>query len=159
VIVCNWPHSVGQNHFYVMMLFNRDSAIQSASRRFCTIWKSKNLIPCQPSGRCVIPSKRLAVHNIILLDDENFSSRPSSVSRSFKLLQVAFVRTFLQHVWMTLNARQALGFLSKTQLWEDRCNRRNDVDSCPDELIHKASIAFKIQTSGRQSSWSGRASI
>jgi len=32
VLVCNWPHSVGQNHFFVMMLFNRDSAIQSASR-------------------------------------------------------------------------------------------------------------------------------
>jgi len=54
---------------------------------------------------------------------------------------------------------QTLGFLSKTQIWEDYCNRTNDVDSCPDMLIHKASIAIQIQTSGRQSSWSGRASI
>jgi len=41
------------------------------------------------------------------------------------------------------------GFLSKTQIWEDSCNRPDDVDSCPDALIHKASRAFKIQTSGR----------
>jgi hypothetical protein len=52
-----------------------------------------------------------------------------------------------------------MGFLSKTQIWEDRCNRPDDVDSRPDALIHKASIAFKIQTFGRQSSRFGRASI
>jgi hypothetical protein len=50
------------------------------------------------------------------------------------------------------------GFLSKTQIWEDSCNRLDDVDSRPDTLIHKASRAFKIQTFGRQSSWSGRTS-
>jgi hypothetical protein len=51
-----------------------------------------------------------------------------------------------------------MGFPSKTQLWEDRCNCPDDVDSHPNALIQKASIAFKIQTSGRQFSWSGRAS-
>jgi hypothetical protein len=50
------------------------------------------------------------------------------------------------------------GFLSKTQIWEDSCNRPDDVDSRPDALIHKASRAFKIKTSKRQSSWSGRMS-
>jgi hypothetical protein len=54
---------------------------------------------------------------------------------------------------------KASRFLSKTQIWEDRCNRPDDVDSRPVELIHKASIAIQIQTSGRQSSWSGRACI
>jgi hypothetical protein len=49
-------------------------------------------------------------------------------------------------------------FLSKTQIWEDRCNSPDDVNSCSDVLIHKASRAFKIQTSGRQPSWSERAS-
>jgi hypothetical protein len=52
-----------------------------------------------------------------------------------------------------------MGFPSKTQLWEDRCNCLDDVDSRPDALINKASIAFKIQTSGRESSWSGPACI
>jgi hypothetical protein len=51
-----------------------------------------------------------------------------------------------------------MGFLSKTYIWEDRYNRPVDVDSRPDTLIHKASRTLKIQTSGRQSSWSGRAS-
>jgi hypothetical protein len=51
-----------------------------------------------------------------------------------------------------------MGFLSKTQIWEDSCNRPDDVDSHPDALIHKASRTFKIKTSGRQSSWSGRTS-
>jgi hypothetical protein len=54
---------------------------------------------------------------------------------------------------------QASGFLSKTQIWEDRCNRPDDVDSHPIKLIHKASIAIQIQTSRHQSSWSGRACI
>jgi hypothetical protein len=51
-----------------------------------------------------------------------------------------------------------MGFPSKTLIWEDRCNRPDDVDSRLDALIHKASHAFKIQTSGRQPSWSGRLS-
>jgi hypothetical protein len=48
---------------------------------------------------------------------------------------------------MTLSVQQTMRFLSKTQIWEDRYNRPDDVDSRPDTLIHKASIAFKIQTS------------
>jgi hypothetical protein len=51
-----------------------------------------------------------------------------------------------------------MGFLSKTKIWEDHCNHPDDVDSRPNALIHKASHAFKIQTSARQSLWSGRMS-
>jgi hypothetical protein len=54
---------------------------------------------------------------------------------------------------------QASRFLSKTQIWEDRCNRPDDMDSHPDALIHKPSIAFKIHTSGCQSAWSRRACV
>jgi hypothetical protein len=141
------------------MLFNKDSAIQSASRKFCTFHKSENSIPCQPSGRRAIPSRRPSVQSIIRLDDENFPPDLPLCREASKLLQLASVRTFQQHVRKTLSVRQASGFLSKTQLWEDHCNRPDDVDSRQDALIHKASIAFKIQTSGRQSAWSGRASI
>jgi hypothetical protein len=45
LLVCNWLHSVGQNHFFVMMLLNRNSAIQSASRKFCTVYKSEKSDP------------------------------------------------------------------------------------------------------------------
>jgi hypothetical protein len=158
LLVCNWLHSVGQNHFFVMMLLNRDSAIQSASRRFCTIYKSEKSDPLQPSRRHDIPSRRPTVQSIICSDDENFPSGPSSLSRSFELLQFPSVRTLQQHVRTTLSVRPAMGFPSKTQIWKDCCNRLDDADSRPDALIHKASIAFKIQTSGCQSSWSGRAS-
>jgi hypothetical protein len=92
-------------------------------------------------------------------DDENFLSGPSPISRSFKLLQLASVRTFQQYVRTTLSVQQASGFLSKAQLWEDSCNRPDDVDSRPDALIHKASIAIQIQTSGWRSSWSRHACI
>jgi hypothetical protein len=87
-------------------------------------------------------------------DDENLPSGLSSVSRSFELLQLASIQTFQHHVQMKLGVRPAMGFLSKTQIWEDHCNRPEDVDSRKDALIHKASRAFKIQTSGLQSSWS-----
>jgi hypothetical protein len=53
------------------------------------------------------------------------------VSRSFELLQLASVRTFQQHVQTTLSVQLASGFLSKTQLWEVRCNHPDDVDSSP----------------------------
>jgi hypothetical protein len=76
VLVCNWPHSVGQNHFFVKMLFIRDSAIQKCSRRFCTICKSENSVPCQPFGRRVILSGRLAVQCINRLD--NVTYRPDA---------------------------------------------------------------------------------
>jgi hypothetical protein len=46
------------------MLFIRDSAIQKCSRRFCTICKSENSIPYQPSGRRVISSDHPAVQCI-----------------------------------------------------------------------------------------------
>jgi hypothetical protein len=73
--------------------------------------------------------------------------------RSFELFQLASVRTFQQHIWTPLNVRLAMRFLSKTHIWEESCSRMDDVDSHPDVLIHKASRSFKIQTSGRWSSW------
>jgi hypothetical protein len=142
-----WTKSLLCNDF-----FYRDSAIQSASRRFCTVYKSEKSDPLQLFGRRDIPSGRPTVQSIIRPDNENFSSGPSSVSRSFKVLQLASVRTFQQHVQTTLSVQPAIGFLSKTQIWEDRCNRS-------DALIHKVSIGFKIQMSEGLSSWSGLTSI
>jgi hypothetical protein len=65
VLVCNWLHAVGQNHFYVMMHLNRDFAIQRSSRRFYTVYKSEKSDPLQPSGRHDIPSGRLTAQSII----------------------------------------------------------------------------------------------
>jgi len=135
-----------------MMHLNKDFSIQRSSRRFCTIYKSDKSDPLQPSGRRDIPSGHPTIQSIIRPDDENFQPGPSFMSRSFDLFQLASVWMFMQHVWTTLSVRPPTGFLSKTQIWEDRCKRPDDVDSLPDALIHKASCAFKIQTSGRQHS-------
>jgi len=109
LLVCNWPHSVGQNHFFVKTLFNRDSAIQKcfqkilhslqlrrfgsllAIRTTCHTVRTPIYSKPQPSGRRVIPFESPSVQSIICPDDENFSSKPSPVSRSFELLQLAFV--------------------------------------------------------------------
>jgi hypothetical protein len=143
MLVCNWLHSVGQNHFFCNDAFKQGSAVQSASRRFCTIYKSEKSDPLQPSGWRDIPSGRPTIQSIIHSGDENFRSGPSSVSRSFELLQLASVWTFQHHIQTTLSVRPAMGYLSKTQIWEDRCNYPNDVDSRPNMLIHKASRAIK----------------
>jgi hypothetical protein len=88
-----------------------------------------------------------------------FPSGPSSMSQSFELLQLPSVRTIQQPVRMTLSVRSSFRISFQTQIWEDCCIRSDDVDSRPDALIHKASIAIQIQTSGRQSAWSGRSCI
>jgi hypothetical protein len=154
LLVCNWPHSVGKNHFFVMMLFNRDSAIQSASRRFWTIYKSKNLVPCQPSGRRVIPSGCPTVQSIIRSDDENFPSGPSSCREASNCSSLNMSGCFSSTSRRLSIFDKLQGFFPKNMLWKDRCNRPENVDSRPDMLIHKASIAFKVQMSGRQSAWS-----
>jgi hypothetical protein len=70
-----WPHSVGQNHFFVRVLFNRDSAIQkcfqkilyslqgrkfgylSVVRTTCHTFRTPICPKCQPSKRRVISSR------------------------------------------------------------------------------------------------------
>jgi hypothetical protein len=141
------------------MLFNRNSAIQRASRRFCTVYKSENLVPCQPSGRRDIPSGRPTVQRIIIPDDENFPTGPSSVSRSFELLQLASIWTFQQYVRTTLSVRHASGFLSKTQLWEVRSFERQVSHSNLDvqTRVHQIlKLRASEQQSGRPFPWSGR---
>jgi hypothetical protein len=166
LLVCNWPHSIGQNHFYVMMLSNRDSATHkcfkkilhsfqarkfdslSAVRTMCHTVRTPICPKCHPSGQRIIPSGRTSAKASSVRTTRTF--RPDlPLSRSFNLLQLASIWTFQQHVRAILSVRQASEFLSKVQLWEDRCNRPDDVDSRPDALIHKASIAIQIQMFGR----------
>jgi hypothetical protein len=141
------------------MLFNRDSSIQSASRDSVQCTSQKNPVPCQPSGQSVIPSGRPSVQSIICPEDVDSRldlplCREASNCPSFHP-SGRFSSPSGRHLVFD----KASGFFSKTQLWEDRCYRPDDVDFRPDALIHKASIAIQIQTSRRQSSWSERSSI
>jgi hypothetical protein len=81
------------------------------------------------------------------------------VLRSFELLQVKSIWMLQQHVWTPFSVRHAKGFLSKTQIWEDSCHRPDDVYSLLDAILDKARHAYKVQPSGRQYPWSGRASL
>jgi hypothetical protein len=159
LLVCNWPHSVGQNHFFVKMLFNKDSAIQKCFQKI--------LHSLQVRKFGSLPTVRTTCHTVRMPicskyhPSERHGSRPdlplcqeaskcSSLHSSGRFSSLSGRLSVLDH---------ASGFLSKTQIWEDCCNRPDDVDSRPDALMHKSSIAIQIRTSGRQSSWSGRASI
>jgi hypothetical protein len=103
MLVCNWLHSVGQKSLLCNNAFKQGYAIQSASRRFCTVYKLEKSDPLQLSRRRDILFGRPTIQSIIRPDDENFPSEPSSVSRSFELLQLASVRMFRQYVRMTLS--------------------------------------------------------
>jgi hypothetical protein len=95
MLVSNWPHFVGKNHFFVKMFFIRDSAIQKCSRRFCTVCKSENTVPCQPFGRHVILSGRLAVQCINRPDDLTY--RPDAHQTKASSVHTTWIpiRTFL----------------------------------------------------------------
>jgi hypothetical protein len=79
------------------------------------------------------------------------------VSRSFELFQLASVRTFQQPVRTTLNVRPSFRFSFQNQIWEDCCNRPDEVDSHPDALLLKASLRFKFNRPDANLPWSGRA--
>jgi hypothetical protein len=68
--------------------FKPGSTIQSASRRFCTVYRSEKSDPLQPSERHDIPSRYLTVQSIIRQNDVKFPSGPSSLSKSFELLRL-----------------------------------------------------------------------
>jgi hypothetical protein len=101
MLVCNWPHSVGQNHFYVIMFFNRDSAIQKCFQKILHSLQVRKFgsLPVVRTLSCPKhhPSGR-----------RGFPSGASPVLRSFELLQLAFVRTFQQPVRTTLSVRPKL---------------------------------------------------
>jgi hypothetical protein len=84
-----------------------------------------------------------------------FPSRPSSVSRSFELLQLVSVWTFQQPVRTTLSVRPKLQIF-QNHIWEDCCNRSDDVDSRPDALLRKASSQFKFNRPDASLPWSRR---
>jgi hypothetical protein len=70
LLVCVWLHSVfGQNHLYVKMLLTGIPLFRSVSEDSALFCKSEISIPCQPSGRRVIPFGRPSVHCSIRLDD------------------------------------------------------------------------------------------
>jgi hypothetical protein len=129
----------------------------------------------QPFGQRVIPSGHSAIHCIRRLDDMSNCLNAHQTKASSVPTTWIPVRTFL-YVKKLRTAPACIrpddlvarpddpqcsiklqDFLPNTDM--GRLLQPDDVDSRPDTLIHKASIAIQIQTSGSQSGWSGRACI
>jgi hypothetical protein len=101
LLVCNWPHSVGQNHFFVKMLFNRDSAIQKCFQK-------------TDMGRFRISKRQIW---------ENSAAPPDNYQCSIKLQDffpkhrygkiVATVRTTWIPVWKCSSIRQVSQFKTR----------------------------------------------
>jgi hypothetical protein len=103
LLVCDWLHSVWQNHFYVMLLhdqgygFYSESTLQLwASRRFYAEFKTVKLNTLHPSEQHCITSRHPSISNICPEDVVIPSGFPS-VSRRFELFRVASVPTSQQH--------------------------------------------------------------
>jgi hypothetical protein len=77
------------------LFYQRFRLFRSVSRRFCTICKSEISVPCQPSGRRVIPSGRPAVQCISRPDDVTY--RPDTHPTKASSVRTTWipVRTFL----------------------------------------------------------------
>jgi hypothetical protein len=117
-----------------------------AVRTTCHTVRTPSCPMHQPFGRRDKPSER-----------RGFPSGPSSVSKSFELLQLASVRTFQQPVGTNLSVRPSFIFSFQNQIWVDCRNCPDDVDSIPDALLLKASSQFKLNRPDASLPWSERA--
>lgn len=145
-----------QQGFCYSEVFSEDSA-QFASQKILFPASRLDNVSYRPDAQL---SNALAVQTHIRLKhhpsgQRRFWSGPSSMSRSFELLQLASIQTIQQPVRTTLSVRSSFKISFQTQIWKNCCTRLDDVDSHLDALIHKASIAIQIQTSRRQLAWSG----
>jgi hypothetical protein len=144
-----------------MMLFNWDSAIQKCFQKILhslqvkkfgslpAIWmtchtvRTPNCPKHHPSGRCDIPFRRSIIHSIIRPDDVDFRSDLPLCQEASNCSKLHPSGRFNSTSGKHSVFDQASGFLSKTQIWEDCCNRPDDMDSRPDMLNPKGK--YRIQ--------------
>jgi hypothetical protein len=123
-------------------------------------------IPCQLSGRRVIPSGCPSVHCSIRADDVFISTRRQTDQhhpfgrRIFSirtlhcieklLFQLASVRTYQQPVRTPISTR-TVSYSFQVPIKGRSINHSDDVVSRPDARLLKARIAIQISPSGRQS--------
>jgi hypothetical protein len=177
MLECDWLHSVWTKSLVCKDVFligiplfksmSEVSALFARQKSQFPTSRPEDVSSCPDAQLSKAPAVRTMCHTVRthirlkhhLSGRRGFSSGPSSVSRSFELLQLASVRTFQQPVRTTLSVWTSFRFSFQVPIKEDWFNCPDDVNSHPDALIHKASIAIQIQPSGRQSAWSGRACI
>jgi hypothetical protein len=153
MLVCNWPHSVGQNHFVVKMLFNKDSTIQSTSRKFCADNKSENSIPCQPSGRCVIPSGRPTIQSFSHPGDVSYCSDSHQTKASPIRMTWIPIQTFLYVEKLRTAPDCICPDVSTTRPDDSQCSTKLQI------FFPKSNMGRLLQLSGRHGFLSGRATL
>jgi hypothetical protein len=118
-LVCDWLHSVGRNHFYVVLLFNQGYRLIQSLLFRDVLQVDSAYIPSQrsriPRFRLDVPVNRPDAHQSsnIRPDDVVIPSGLPSMYRSFELFKVAFVWTSQQHVQTPFNVRQVKDFLCR----------------------------------------------
>jgi hypothetical protein len=146
---------------------HRESTIQKHFRRFCLQVKRFS-VPCQPSGRPCHPVRMLICPLFHPFERRDIlSGPPTDQASSIRTMWIS-VRTLhciekllfqLASVRTPFNVFDRASDSFQVHIWEDCCNRPDDVDSHPDALLLKARIVIQIQPSGRLSAWSGRGCI
>jgi len=154
------------------VFFNRDSTIHKCFRKSALCTSQKNRFPVSRPDDRAIPSGCPSVHYSIRPDDvpyrpearqtkhhpfgrRVFPSGPFTVSRSFCSSLHPSGRLSSPSERPSVFDQASDSF--QNSIWEDCCNRPDDVNFCPDALLLKARIAIQIQPSGRLSAWSGHA--
>jgi hypothetical protein len=173
ILGCNWLHSGWTKSLVCKDAFNRDFTIQSTYRRLCIACKSEEFrFPVSRPDDHAILSGCPSVHCSIRPDDVPYrpdsrqtkhhpSGRRVFPSRPF-IVSTNFCSSLHPFGLLSNPSGRPLVFdqasdSSQNYIWEDCCNRPDDVDFHPDALLLKARIAIQIQPSERLSAWSGRA--
>jgi hypothetical protein len=170
LLVYDWPHSV-----WTKSLVCKDTILQGIplfrSISEDSACKSEDFwFPVSRLDDRAIPSGRSSIHCSIHPDNvpchpdarqikhhpsgrRVFLSGPFTVSRSlcFSLHPSGRLNNLSRRPSVFDQAFDSF----KNYIWEDCCNRPNDVDFRPDALLLKARIAIQIQPSGLLSAWSG----
>jgi hypothetical protein len=153
------------------VLYNRDSTIQKCLRKSALCTSQKNRFPVSHPDDCAIPSECPFVHCSIRPDNVPYcldawqTKHHPSGRRVFQFGPFTVSRSFCSSLHPSKRLNSPFGRLSvfdqasnsfQNYIWEDCCNRPDDVDFRPDALLLKVRIAIHIQSSGRLSAWSGR---
>jgi len=151
VLVCNWPHSVGQNYLYVKVLLTGILLFRSTFRRFCTVCKTENSVPSQPSGRRVFLFGLPAVQSSSRPDDMSYRPNAHQTKAS------SFWTTWI-HVRIFLYVEKLQTTLACIR--SDVSAARPDNSQCSTKLqifFPKVNMGRLLQPSGRRGFPSGRA--
>jgi hypothetical protein len=146
------------------VLYNRDSTIYKCFRKSTLCTSQKNQFPVSCPNDRATPSGRPSVHCSIRPDARQtkhhlsgrrvFPSGPFTVSRSFYSSLHPSGRLSSSSERPSVFDQASDSF--QIYIWEDCCNRPDDVDFRPDALLLKARIAIQIQPCGRLLAWSRR---